>query len=116
MVDEREVPGVARENNERLQERGYEAEFARLPEEEIDPIPRPGAGPRGGLDGGPRNLPLAVIAAGLLVTVLAFGVGNVALLAVGGVLVVVGGVWAGVRSQTQGSGAGVGRSTIHTDE
>lgn len=116
MSEERALPGAARDNNERIQERGYESDFARFPAEEIDPISRPGAGPHGGLDTGPRNLPLIVIGVGGLVAFAAFGLDSVIPLVLGLVLVVIGAVWAGVRSQTHASGEGVGTTTITTDE
>lgn len=116
MSEERALPGAARDNNDRVQERGYESDFARLPEEEIDPIPRPGAGPHGGLDTGPRNLPLIVIGVGGLVAFGAFGLNSVVPLVIGLLLVASGGIWAGVRSQTEASGRGVGTTTITTEE
>jgi len=115
MAEERPLPGTARDNNERIQERGYESEFARLPEEEVDPIPHPGGGPHGSLDRGERNLPLVVIAVGGLVAFAAFGLDSAIPLIIGLVLVVVGGVWAGLRSQTHASGKGIGTSTVKTD-
>lgn len=116
MAEERTVPGAARDNNERIQERGYESAFARLPEEEVDAIPRPGAGPHGGLDGGAPNLPLMVIGLGAVVAFTAFGLDSAIPLAIGLVLVVVGAIWAGARSQTHASGHGSGTTTVDTDE
>lgn len=115
MAEERPLPGTARDNNERIQERGYESAFARLPEEEIDPIPHPGGGPHGSLDRGDRNLPLVVIAVGGLVAFTAFGLDSAIPLIIGLLLVVAGGVWAGMRSQTHASGKGIGTSSITTD-
>ena len=109
MAEERTVPGAAEDNNDRIQERGYESEFARLPEEEVDPINRPGAGPHGGLDDrGARNLPMIVMAVGALVAFSAFGLDSAVPLALGLVIVVAGGIWAGVRGQTIASGHGSG--------
>lgn len=114
MSEERARPGVARDNNERIQERGYESDFARLPEEEIDPISRPGGGPHGSVDTGPRNLPLMVIALGAVIAFGTFGLDSIVPLVVGVLVVVIGGIWAGVRSQTEASGRGVG--TVPTEE
>lgn len=109
MAEERTVPGAARDNNDRVQERGYESDFARLPEEEVDAIDRPGGGPHGGLDDrGARNLPLIVMAVGALVAFSAFGLDSGVPLAVGLVIVVAGAIWAGVRGQTIASGHGTG--------
>lgn len=109
MAEERALPGVARDNNDRVQERGYESDFARLPEEEVDPIDRPGGGPHGGLDDpGARNLPLIVMAVGALVAFSAFGLDSAIPLALGLVIVVAGGIWAGVRGRTIASGHGTG--------
>lgn len=116
MAEDRTVPGAARDSNERIQERAYESDFARLPEEEVDAISRPGAGPHGGLDTGPSNLPLVMIAVGAVVAFTAFGLNSAIPLAVGLVLVVAGSIWAGVRSQTHASGQGSGTTTISTDE
>lgn len=116
MAEDRTVPGSARDNNERIQERGYESEFARLPEEEVDAISRPGAGPHGGLDSGPSNLPLVVIAVGAVVGFAAFGLDSAIPLAIGLVLVVIGAIWAGVRGQTHASGKGTGTITVDTNE
>lgn len=116
MAEDRTVPGAARDNNERIQERGYESAFARMPAEEVDAIPRPGAGPHGGLDSGPSNLPLVVIGAGAVVAFTAFGLDSAVPLAIGLVLVVVGAIWAGARSQTHASGHGSGTITVDPDE
>lgn len=116
MAEERQVPGPARDNNERIQERGYESEFARLPEEEVDPISGPGAGPHGSLDRGARNLPLMVIGLGAIVAFTAFGLDTAVPLVLGLLLVVVGAVWAGMRSTTHASGLGSGTSTVSTDD
>lgn len=115
MADERELPSTARHNNDRIQERGYESDFARLPEEEVDRIPQAGAGPHGSLDRGDRNLPLMVIGLGGIVAFTAFGFDSAIPLVLGLLLVIVGGIWAGVRGQTHASGQGIGTSTISTD-
>lgn len=116
MPEDRTVPGSARDNNERIQERGYEADFARLPHEEVDPISRPGAGPHGGLDQGGRNLPMAVIVVGVVVAFTAFGLNSPIPLGIGLLLLVVGAIWAGLRRQTHASGQGSGTTTVSTDE
>lgn len=114
MADERQVPGPARDNNDRILERRYEEGFAQLPEQEIDPIPQPGAGPHGSLDAGP-NVPLLVIAVGGAIAFAALGFGHPAPLGIGLLLVVVGAVWAGARSQTLASGRGTGPTTVPRD-
>lgn len=116
MTQEREVPGPARDNNDRIAERGYESDFARLPAQEVDLIERPGGGPHGSLDTGPANLPLAVIAVGGVIAFAALGFKHVAPLAIGLLLVLVGGIWAGLRHQTLASGAGSGTTTIPDPE
>ena len=116
MTQEREVPGPARENNDRITERGYDSGFARFPEEEVDPIAHPGAGPRGSLDTGRSNLPLVVIAVGGVIAFAALGFAHVAPLAIGLLLVVAGAIWAGVRRQSHGSGAGTGTTTVTRPE
>lgn len=116
VADEREVPGPARDNNDRILERGYEGGFAQLPREEVDPIPRPGAGPHGALDEAGPNVPLLVIALGGAMAFASLGFNHAAPLGLGLLLVVVGAVWAGARSQTRASGAGTGPTTVPRDE
>lgn len=116
MAKKQEVPGPARENNERLRSRPYESDFARFPEEEIDKIDRPGGGPHGSLSSGERNLPLVVIAIGALIAFTAFGADSAVPLVIGLVVVIAGAIWAGLRGRTVASGEGLGTSTIEAGE
>lgn len=116
MAEQRQVPGPAQDNNERIQERDYESDFAQLPPEEVDPISGPGEGPHGSLDSGPTNLPLIVIAVGALIAFSAFGLDSIVPLVIGLVVVVAGAIWSGLRGQTIASGEGLGSSTVDTDD
>ncbi|HVM00339.1 MAG TPA: hypothetical protein VM324_13690 [Egibacteraceae bacterium] len=115
MSEQREVPGPAQENNERILERGYESDFARLPDEEVDAIPRPGGGPHGGIDAGPQRLPLVVVAVGVVLAILGFGLPSGVALAAGIGLVVAGGVWAGGNTRRGGLERGPGTSAVDTE-
>jgi hypothetical protein len=114
-MSKREVPGQARDNNERLANRPYESDFAKMPSEEVHPRTTPGAGPHGTVSGGPTNLPLVVIAVGALIAFTGFGLGPVAMV-LGLAVVVIGAVWAGVRSTTTGGVVGAGLGTTTVDE
>lgn len=116
MAEQRQVPGPAQANSERIQDRDYEGDFSQLPPEEVDPIAGPGEGPHGSLDNGPTNLPLIVIAVGALIAFSAFGLDSVVPLVIGLVVVVSGAIWAGLRGQTIASGEGLGTVTIDRDD
>lgn len=110
---ERTVPGPPEDNNERITSRPHD-DFARLPEEEVDEIPAPGAGPRGSLDDGP-SLPILVMGVGALVAFSTFLFGNGWPLAIGLVILVAGALWAGLSGPRHGAGQGSGPTTISGD-
>ncbi len=116
MGEQRKVPGPVEENPERLKSRPYDSAFAKLPTEEVHEHVEPGGGPRGTVDSGPKNLPLMVIAVGGFVAFLTFFVGNGWPLGIGLGLVVVGSLWAGLRSHRVGSMHGLGPVTITEDD
>jgi hypothetical protein len=110
---ERRVPGPGPENNERLTARPYESDFARLPDEEVVDVARPGGGPNGRVAA--TNWPLVVIAAAIGVAFATFIVNSGWTLAVAAVLLVVGLVWRAVASNAVGGGEGSGAATITED-
>jgi hypothetical protein len=95
MPQERRMPGPAERNNERILERGYDS-FAALPEEEVASIDRPGGGPHGSVDDGPR-MPLLTIAVGAALVFATFFFDNLWPLVIGLAVVIAGGIWSGVE-------------------
>lgn len=116
MAEERQVPGPVEENPQRLQSRPYESDWARLPAEEVHENVLPAGGPQGTMDSGPKNLPLMVIAVGLVVAFATFFVGNGWPLGIGLALIAVGAIWAGVRSPSIGMMHGTGPATFTEDD
>lgn len=110
MAEPRQLPGSARQNNERVQGRPYDSSFARFPRDEVDPIDTPGGGPRGGISEGETNVPLVVIVIGIVVAFTAFGFQSPWPLLTGVTLIVVGTVWSRVRFHTGGKGSGTVRA------
>ncbi len=110
--DAQQVPGPAADNNERIAARPSD-DFARLPREEVTPIPEPGAGPGGGLDSG-LSKPLLTVALGYALAFATFVIRSPVPLVLGLLLVVGGMVWS-KRSQGRGSGSGLGPVTIRRD-
>lgn len=104
MAAERQVPGPAADNNERITSRPYDG-FATLPEEEVQPLSAPGAGPHGTV-GGRVKAPSLLVAAGLAVCFATFVVGQPLLLAVGLAMIFAGGVWSARRYGRAGKGLG----------
>lgn len=109
MAEARQLPGPARQNNERLQGRAYDSRFSRFPSDEVDPISTPGGGPRGGISEGETNTPLVVIVIGIVIAFTAFGFQSPWPLLTGVALIVVGTVWSRVRYHTGGKGTGTVR-------
>lgn len=97
MSDERQVPGPAAENNERILARPA-TDFARFPAEEIDEIDSPGAGPSGPVEGRP-GAPVVLVVAGFLLAFATFVIHTPFLLGLGLLLVLVGTVLAAVRGR-----------------
>lgn len=112
MAEPRQLPGSARQNNERIQDRPYQSPFARFPQDEVDPIDTPGGGPRGGISEGETNTPLVVIVIGIVVAFTAFGFQSPWPLLTGVALIVVGTVWSRVRYHTGGKGTGTVRRVV----
>lgn len=110
-MTEQQIPGWAEDSNERLTQRGYETDFARLPDAEVESIPVPGGGPQGSVSGR-KSVPLMVVAVGFAVLFTTFGFESVLPLAIGLVLIVGGLVWSNVRNRTEGKGSG--RVTIRS--
>lgn len=104
-MSEQEVPGRATESNVRLTERGYESDFARLPDAEVESIPVPGGGPQGAISGS-TNVPLVVVVVGFVLVFANFGFESLWLLLLGMLLILGGGVWAKLRNRTEGKGSG----------
>lgn len=111
MAVQRQLPGPATANPERIQSRPYESNWARLPEEEIQRIAEPGGGPYGGLDDGVQ-WPVVLVVVAVAVLFLTFFVRHWITLALGLVLLVVAGVWRALTSEAVGSGHGVGPITV----
>lgn len=110
MAEQQRIPGQARENNERLGDRAYDSEFARLPDSETHANTVPGGGPHGTVSGGSKNVPVMVIVAGFVVTFAGFGLGPIAIVA-GLALILAGAIFAAVRSTTTGGLLGKGSGT-----
>lgn len=104
-MSEQQVPGRADESNERLTERGYESDFARLPDAEVETIPVPGGGPQGAISG-QTNVPLVVVVVGFVLVFATFGFESVWVLLAGLLLILGGAVWAKIRNRTEGKGSG----------
>lgn len=101
-------PAPAARNPERIQERSYESDWAGLPAEETDQQYDPGAGPEGSVSGSGHSVPLITIAVGFGVLFLTFVLGNPVPLAVGLLLILVGGVWSGLTERRAGAFRGTG--------
>jgi hypothetical protein len=93
-MSRKRVPESAQGNVQRIQSRPYE-DFATFPADEVHSERRPGAGPRGAIDDGPRP-PVVVMAVGALLVFLALILGTPWPIAAGVLLVIVGGVWSGL--------------------
>lgn len=100
-------PPPPTEHHERILSRPADSAFARFPEHEVDHIPVPGAGPHGSVASG-LNLPVVVIAAGIVIAFLTFVVQNGWPLAIGLLLIVGGAIWSGLRTPSPGHMQGPG--------
>jgi hypothetical protein len=104
MADERQSPPSAQ--HDRIEDRPYESDFAKLPADETH-AHEPGGGPAGSGTAGTPNTPLILVGVGFAVIFVAFGVDHWAPVALGVLLILVGGIWGGVRSrQPRVSGVG----------
>ena len=91
------LPPQPEEQRRRIGDRPADSDFARFPPEEVDEKSEPGAGPHGAA-GTALNVPMIVIAIGLVLAFLTFVVGSGWPLVLGLVLVVGGAIWAGLRA------------------
>lgn len=104
----RQDPAPATENPDRIQERDYESDWASLPAEETDGQLEPGAGPKGSVGSSGRSVPLTTIAVGFGLLFVTFLLDSWVPLALGLVLIVVGGIWSGLTERYAGTMHGVG--------
>lgn len=96
--DAKQVPYPVEQRGERISERSYESDFARLPgDETIDH--EPGGGPHGTVSSGRTNLPLVTMAIGFALLFGTFAVQHWWPLAAGLLLLVAGGAWAAARNR-----------------
>lgn len=120
MADDRTVPPSPQEQGPRMQSRPAGSDFARLPADEVH-AREPGGGPHGTVTSGSPNYPLVLVAVGFLVIFTAFGLDSGWPVAAGVLLILVGGIWGGVRSsdptpdRTHSSDAGTAESDPAAD-
>lgn len=96
--DAKQVPYPVEQGGERISERSYDSDFARLPADETIGH-EPGGGPHGTVTSGRTNLPLVVMAVGFALLFVTFGVQHWWPLAAGLLLLLVGAMWAGARNR-----------------
>lgn len=104
----RRDPAPATENPDRIQDRAYESNWAAQPAEETDGQLDPGAGPEGGVGTSGRSVPLTTIAIGFGLLFFTFLLDSWVPLALGLLLIVVGGIWSGLTERYVGTMHGVG--------
>lgn len=103
-----QIPPPLPTAHERITERPYESAFAQMPSEEVHRRTTPGAGPVGGLDDGPRNVPLLLVAVGLAVMFATFVAAHWVTLVAGAALVLAGVVAGMARARPVRLWRGVG--------
>ena len=96
MSSEQQLPPQLTDSAERIQARDHGSAFARMPDDEVHPVTRPGAGPEGSLDES-LNHPLILLWVGLALLFATFFVAHWITLVAGAALILGGGVWQLVR-------------------
>jgi hypothetical protein len=112
MTDAHKVPPDVTDSPERIKERPYESDFARLPASETHPRTVPGAGPQGPVAAGPINMPLVVMSIGALVAFSVFFINTWLLLVLGLLIIAVGAGMSIVIHHRPGRRSGLGRSDV----
>lgn len=110
------MPPDVDESADRIRNRDYADDFARLPDEEIHPRTEPGAGPHGSTATSGTNGPIVLMAIGALITALVFVFREPWVLVLGIAVFLAAALWAGVVGRSQSSGAGSGPTTISSDD
>lgn len=114
MADEQQVPPPVDQSEDRIKERDYESQFARLPEGETHPVTDFGGGPSGELAS--ANGPIILMAIGAAIALLVFVLRSPWVLGLGIAIFVAAAIWAGVANTGRGTMGGSGPSTIDSDE
>lgn len=114
VADEHQVPPPVEHSEDRIKERDYESQFARLPEGETHPVTDFGGGPSGALAS--ANGPIILMAIGAAVALLVFVFRSPWVLGLGIAIFVIAAIWAGVANTGRGTMGGSGPSTSDSDE
>ena len=115
MADAHQVPPDVNVSGERIKERPYETDFARLPASETHPRTGPGGGPQGPVGAGPLNLPLVVMSVGALLAFSVFFVTTWVLLLVGLLVIAAGAGMSIVIHNRPGRRSGLGQSNVRNE-
>lgn len=116
MADRHQVPPDVDQSAERIQDRAYDEDFARQPDDEIHPVTEPGAGPHGSTGTSGTNGPIVLMAISALIAFSVFLFREPWVLALGIVVFLGAALWAGVVGRSQSSGAGSGPAVIESDD
>lgn len=114
MADEQQVPPPIQQSEERVKQRDYEGQFARLPDAETHPVTDFGGGPSGAL--ATTNGPIVLMAIGAVIALSVFLFRSPWVLGLGIVIFVAAAIWAGVSNRGPGTMGGSGPSTIESDD
>lgn len=116
MGDEHQVPPPVDKSEDRIKDRAYESEFARLPDDETHTSNEPGTGPFGTVDTAGANGPIVLMAIGALIAVSVFVFRSPWVLGLGIAVFLGAAIWAGVANRSPGTMGGSGPSTIEPDD
>jgi hypothetical protein len=104
MPDDHQVPPSVEESEDRIKERDYSSDFARLPEHETHPVTDMGSGPTGPV--ATTNGPIVLMAIGAVVAFLVFALNSPWVLILGLAIFIGGAIWAGITNRgNPGSGS-----------
>lgn len=108
------MPPEVDRSEDRIKNRPYESEFARLPDHETHPSTEPGTGPYGTV--GTGNGPIVLMAIGALIAVSVFIFQSPWVLGLGIAVFLGAAIWAGVANRSPGTMGGTGPSTVEPDD
>lgn len=112
MSDTHNVPPDVTDSGERIQDREYESDFARMPRSEVHERTGPGGGPQGPVAAGGLNKPMIVMAVGALLAFGVFFINSPILLGLGLLLILVGAGMSIIIHHRPGRRSGIGPAQV----